>query len=430
MKKRVFVTLIVVLTILSVGSVWAGGGKESATPGKTEIRWMQWKTTEVGQEVMNKLKTEFEKTNPDFTLTFVDHPFNGFHDKVVTLAQAKQLPEVVLVQVDWVGEFAQAGIITSFDPMIAKEPAGFLDQYYDAFKMKVAGKRYSLPLHAGCVAMFYNPDIFKAEGITAPPKTWAELQAVARKVTKPEKNQYAFTATLATEPPTNMTYDIYPLMFQAGAKIVDENNKPVFNSPAGVKALEFYAEMMQKNKTSVPGILQNGEKEKRGNFGAGNIAMMFEGPWGVAIQKKLNPNKDFEIATLPWGETNGTVVRGSLFSIPSSTAADAKKLDGAWKLVKFITGAVGTEIWCKGTGDLPANKTVAEMPFIKENKYMKVFIEQMGLPNAMAIPHLPYQVELNRIMTIEVQNFVDGKKSAKQALDDAAMKWNELIFKK
>jgi ABC-type glycerol-3-phosphate transport system substrate-binding protein len=157
---------------------------------------------------------------------------------------------------------------------------------------------------------------------------------------------------------------------------------------------------------------------------------MFEGPWGVAIQKGFNANKDFEIATLPWGETNGTVVRGSLFAIPSSTADNAKKLDAAWKFVKFVTGAVGSEIWSSKTGDLPANKIVAEKSFIKDNKYMKVFIQQMGLPNAMAIPHLPYQVELNRIMTIEVQNFINGNKTAKQALDDAAVKWNELIFKK
>jgi len=133
--------------------------------------------------------------------------------------------------------------------------------------------------------------------------------------------------------------------------------------------------------------------------------------------------------TLPWGETNGTVVRGSLLAIPASLEANKTKLDAAWNLTKFITGPEGSEIWCRRTGDLPANKIVAEKPFVKENKYMKVFIAQMDLPNAMAIPHLPYQVELNRIMTIEVQNFIDGKKGAKQALDDAAAKWNELLSK-
>jgi len=123
-------------------------------------------------------------------------------------------------------------------------------------------------------------------------------------------------------------------------------------------------------------------------------------------------------------------VRGSLLSIPATAADNKKKLDGAWALVKFVSGAEGSELWCSRTGDLPANKTVAEKPFVKDNKYMKVFIEQMALPNAMAIPHLPYQVELNRLMTIEVQNFIGGKKSAKQALDDAAAKWNELLSKK
>jgi multiple sugar transport system substrate-binding protein len=401
-----------------------------AAPQKTVVRWMDSKGLEVGMPLMYKIKAEFEKENPDITLEIVESPFNGFHDKIVTLAQAKKLPEVILMQGDWVGEFAKSKIIMPIDSLVKREPANFLDQYYDAFKMRVNGKLYYLPFYGGCVCLFYNPAIFKAEGIAAPPKTWNELVEVAKKVTHPEKNQYALTCTLQTEPPTNMSYDIYPLLLQAGAKIVDKKNRAAFNSPAGVKAVEFYAELVNKYKISIPGVLSNGEKEKRGNFAADNVAMMFDGPWGAPIQKGLNPNKDFEITTLPVGVTSGTVVRGGFLGISATTVANKKKLAATWRLVKFLAGPEACETYTSVSGDLPSNRIAASRPFAKENKYMQAFLKQIEQPNAVSIPHLPYQVELNRIMTAEVQNVILGKKTAKMALDDAAAQWNALIFKK
>ena len=422
--KKCFVFAMIFMVIFG-GFVFAGSGREgSAAPaGKTEIRWMQWKTAEVGQGIIDNLKAGFEKAYPEYTLTSVDSPFNGFYDKLVTQAQARNLPEIIMVQVDWIGAFAQQNIIQPIDPLVAKEPSNFLDQYYDAFKQEVGGKKYHLPLHSGCVAMYYDPEILRKEGFSGPPTTWDDLVAVAKKVT--HDGQYALTGTLASEPPTNLTYDIYPLMIQAGAKVVDSSQKPIFNSPEGIKALEFYKQLVQY---SVPGVLQNGEKEKRANFPQGNVALMFEGPWGVPIQKGFNKDKDFEIVTLPKGVTTGTIVRGSLLSLPASVSG--KKLDGAWGAVKFITGPEGSEIYCSGSGDLPANKIAAARPFVTQNKYMKGFLDQMDLPNAMALPHLPSQVELNRLLTIEIQSFINGNKTAKQALDDAAAKWNETLSKK
>ncbi|MDR1317009.1 MAG: ABC transporter substrate-binding protein [Spirochaetales bacterium] len=417
--KRTLLFCVAAFVVMATAPVFAGGGSESAG-GKTEIRWSHWKTLEVGEATINKMVDGFNKAHPEFTLVSVDGPFNGFYDKLVTQAQARNLPEVVMIQVDWVGAFARDNVIASIDPYVAKEAPGFLDQYYDAFKQQVNGKRYSLPVHSGCVAMFYNPDIFKAAGIAGPPKTWDELIDTAKKVTR--ANQYAVTGTLASEPPTNMTYDIYPLMFQAGAKVVDANNQPAFNSPEGVRALEFYKQLVQY---SIPGVLQNGEKEKRSNFAGGNVAMMFEGPWGIAIQKGFNKDKEFEVVTLPKSNTTGTIVRGSLLALPAGLSG--KKEEGAWLAIKYLTGPEGAEIFCSGSGDLPANKVAAAKPFITQNKYMKGFLDQMDLPNAQALPHLPSQVELNRLLTIEIQNFISGKKNAKQALDDAAAAWAQII---
>ena len=381
-----------------------------ASAAKAEVKWSQWKTTEVGEKLMNELKAAFEKENPDIALTLVDSPFTGFHDKAITLFQAQKLPDVLLVQVDWVAEFADLGMLEPLDSWLAKEPKEYLDNIPVTFQQKWQGKQYYLPIESGAVALFYNTEIFKNAGIAGSPKTWEEYVAVAKKVTNPEKKIFATTATLQVEPPTNMTYDIYPLILQAGGSLIDEKtNKAVFNSPAGVKAIQWYVDLINKDKVVVPGVLSNGEKEKRANFGAGNVAMMFEGPWGIAIQKQMNPNLQYDVATLPKGMTTGTMVRGSL----NTVTTQAQNKEAAWKFVRWMSGPTGIELWAKGTGAFPARKDVADQAWFKEKKLFQAFVQQMQLPNARS-PFLgmPNAVQMNKVITIEIQNVVQGKKNA------------------
>ena len=140
------VTRILTVIALAVTVVVA---HRRATPPKAEVRWLQWKTTEVGEKLMSELKAAFEKEHPDITLTLVDSPFTGFHDKAITLFQAQKLADVLMVQVDWVAEYAELGMLEPLDPWIAKEPKEFMDNIFPTFHKKWQGKQYYLPLHSG-----------------------------------------------------------------------------------------------------------------------------------------------------------------------------------------------------------------------------------------------------------------------------------------
>jgi ABC-type glycerol-3-phosphate transport system substrate-binding protein len=272
----------------------------AAQAQQKEVRWGQWKGTEVGEKFMSELKAAFEKDNPDIKLVTVDSPFTGFHDRAIVLHQAKKLPDVLLIRSTG-GGVRDLGMI---DPRLTSElprsqrifaniPATFHQQWRQAALSANRKRRRRAVLQYRSV---------QGSRPVRCAKTWDEFAEYARKLTNPDKRQFATTATLASEPPTNMTYDIYPLILQAGGTLIDEKtNRAVFNSPAGVKAIEWYVDLVNKDKVVVPGVLSNGEKEKRANFASGNIAMMFEGPWGIAIQKQLNPNLNYDIATLPAG---------------------------------------------------------------------------------------------------------------------------------
>ena len=85
-----------ILTVLALAlAVVVALAPASQAGQKAEVRWFQWKTTEVGEKLMNELKAAFEKETPDITLTLVDSPFTGFHDKAITLFQAQKLADVL-----------------------------------------------------------------------------------------------------------------------------------------------------------------------------------------------------------------------------------------------------------------------------------------------------------------------------------------------
>ena len=158
-----------------------------AAAQQKEVRWGQWKGTEVGEKFMAEVKAAFEKDNPDIKLVAVDSPFTGFHDRAIVQHQAKKLPDVLMIQVDWVAEFADLGLIEPLDERIAKEPPEFFANIPATFHQKWRGKQYYLPVESGAVALFYNTDLFKAAGLSGPPKTWDEFAEDRPQADKPRE---------------------------------------------------------------------------------------------------------------------------------------------------------------------------------------------------------------------------------------------------
>ena len=68
------------------------------------------------------------------------------------------------------------------------------DDFLEAFARggEYRGKLHGFPILSSARAFFYNTDLFARARITAPPKTWDELQADAQKLTDPAKKQYGY----------------------------------------------------------------------------------------------------------------------------------------------------------------------------------------------------------------------------------------------
>jgi ABC-type glycerol-3-phosphate transport system substrate-binding protein len=398
---------------------------ETKKDGKTQIHWLQHWVNEQGPDKINEVKKAFEAKNPDIELIIDDLPFAQEHDKILSLDLAGNPPDIITPSGAWLTEFADAGIIEPIDKRLATLPEDQKKAIEGPMMLPYKGKTYGMPVTNGNIALFYNKKLLEDAGVKVP-TTWDEFMDASIKLTDPSKNRYALTGNLAAEPPTVISYEVMPFILQAGGKIL-ENNKAVFNSPEGVKALNFLKDLIKKNKVTTPGELSAGEKEKRANFSAGNVAFMFEGPWGVNIQKTLNPNLDFGVVPLPKGEKTGTIAQGSVLAL----SAKGQNKDAAWKFIEFMGSAEGQLLWDKATNFFPYNKDTMNNEFFKEDPYLKVFVDEFDtFERVEVIDHyLPNAVDLRKRFTIEIQNFITDKKTAQEALDDAAAYWNDAFEK-
>lgn len=387
----------------------------------TTLTFIQFKRSELGEEKFDSVIAAFHKAHPEIHVEVQDIPYDQTHDKILTLSAAGKTPDIIPVNSPWYIEFANNGIILPLDDYYNQMDQKFKEDIQGPLWTAYNGKHYAVPFDTGSIALFYNKTILNNAGIT-PPATWDELYDAAIAVTDPQKGIYAFTGNMETEPATCITYEVWPYMLEAGAKLTD-GNKAAFNSPEGVAGLEFYKKLLDAG-VMTSGELSAGEEEKRSNFSAGNIAFMIEGPWGVGIQKNASPDLEFGVIPMPKGVSTGTTASGGGLGI----SKDCKNPEAAWTFISWLGGEEGQTLLTQ-IGIFPPNRSVLQSPLIQDDEYMKVFAEAFDGVAVNPDLGMPESDELRKAFTIEVQNYITDKKTAKQALDDAAKIWNDAFAK-
>jgi multiple sugar transport system substrate-binding protein len=110
----------------------------------------------------------------------------------------------------------------------------------------------------------------------------------------------------------------------------------------------------------------------------------------------------------------------------SRAARDVQQ--GAFQYIKYFTNAQNTAQWSQQTGYMPVRQSAYRSMvagFYPQNPNLKVAVDQ--LPHAIFAPSVSVWDQAANTILTELANIVDGKKSAKQGLDDAAKKVDDLL---
>jgi multiple sugar transport system substrate-binding protein len=366
MRKK-FLTTALLSTLLVSGTL-AGCSSESSSSSdkKDQTTINVWAMGEEAKS-LPKISEEFEKENPNIDVKVQAIPWDQAHDKLLTAVASKKGPDVIQMGTTWIPEFASANALLDLKPYIKEYPEFDENNFYPGSieTTKYEDKVVGIPWYIDTRVLYYRTDLLKEVGYNEPPKTWDELRDAAKKLAKRGDNKYGISID------TNEQSLAFMFARQNGSKLLDEQNKPLFNQKEFVEAVEYLNSFFKDG--SAPKDL--GMDIVQAFRGDGIVPMFISGPWMVKIINDQAPELKGKWATavLPAKENNLSTLGGSNLSVFEYT----KHKDASLKFVAFMSKPETQLKWLEMTNSLPATKEAWKDKALQDDLLYKTFGQQL-----------------------------------------------------
>jgi len=401
-RNRAVIAVVAVAITLAAGCGRSSGGGDTQAKavggGKATGTVTVWAMGTEGEKLAAFAK-DFTAENPGATVNVTAVPWDAAHQKIASAIAARQTPDVSMIGTTWQGEFAKSGALDPTPSDVASAGA-FFPGAWDT--TKVGGTAYGVPWYVETRVLYYRTDIARKAGITAAPKTWADLTAMA---TAMQAKGGAKWGIYLQPGKTGSWQTLMPFAWSNGASITDGTNY-TFDSPQMTQALQYYQSFFTKKLS--PTDLPNGELEP--DFGKGSIGAFVSGPWEGALVDQLGAKGKYAVAPLPAGQSSTSFIGGSNIAV----FKDAKNRDGAWKFVQWLSRPDVQVKWYKAVGDLPAVQSAWQEPALSGDTTLTTFGQQ--LKSAKAPPSFPTWEQVAAVLDTEVEKVANGKEDAAAAL--------------
>ena len=365
---------------------------------------------------MNVLIPAFEAENPGIKVNAVSHEWAELHDKVLVSAKSNALPDVARCDIAWLPEFQKMGILVALDeemPDFAEVSGKLLDSAMST--SVIGGHNYALALNTNSKIVFYNKTMLEEAGVQVPTTMDEWVEAVKKLSGENANGQQVW----GWNEPALAGWNICPFIWSFGGSLTNEDQTVAtgyINGPATVKAVETFAELVKEG--GITGF-NSGDIPMTDGFGTGRYAMMLEGPWKSAELAGAYPDVAYGTAPIPAGEGGSISVLGG----EDIAMFNSANKEAAWKFMQFMTSEFAETEMAK-CGQIPVNKAALESETVKAADYAP-FIE--AIQTAKARPTVAAWSEMDNDLTVAMTAVVTGEKTAQEAMDELAAKWDELL---
>lgn len=369
MKRILFLTIA---TVLAAGGLFAGGqsegGSTASGPVTVQVAYPVAVDAPIAK-ILNGYVAEFEKANPNITVKPV---FSGGYTDVNTAIQtaiqggAKPPALAVMLATD-LFDLMNAGYIEPLDPYLnkMKNKDAYLSDFLPAFleNSRFDGKIWSLPFQRSAVVLYYNKDLLKQNGMSAP-DSWDALAKDAQALTQRSGDKVTRWGILWST--VGLPYWLFqPLAIGAGQNIVGTDDTAVyFNTPADIDAINYYISLSKTYNATPPGA-QDTWGISPGDFASGRAAMIMHSSGSLASILK-QANFDVGVMALP-GKKAGTyasVPGGGNLYILKGAPQDQK--EAAFKFIQFLTQPDKVADFSIQTGYIATRQSAYDTPAMKD----------------------------------------------------------------
>lgn len=368
---------------------------------------------------------EFEKENPGVFIQLRRLKWEYGMIELKAAVSAGVGPDIAPIAADY--DFIANGYLEPLDEVFTPD---VVEKYHpmaiDAVKYKE--RIYGFPWFMTTYGLFVNLDFFKDRNVKPPENgkwTFQEFADSVRLLSYDEdkdgeKEHHGFNVYLA---PGN--YQAWGFLTMDGAKLFDGNGRFALNKSEGISALTKMVDLNEKYQ-GVPEKEYGTVEENKvwGDFAEKqNIAIYPAGPWAIKVlQEKKDKGEGFEfdIVSYPDGKTSAKSISiVSAYGILKQS--DESKKEVCKKFLKHITSEEEQEYLAEYMV-FPVYKDIFEKSL--KNPYMKKMSEI--LDESVSLPKVKNWSKIDEVLTTQIRQALLGKKTPKQALEDAESEINKI----
>lgn len=375
-SKKSMIVAGVALTALGLGACGGGTGAGTAegTQSGGEVKTIKLVAAEYSKDNTKAFWDAFAKTYKDqtgYTLEVQVVSWDNIDQQSSTMIQNNQAPDIL--NLNAYASYAKDGLLYNSDEVL---PSAVKSDILDTFVKygTYQGKFYGFPDLSSARALFYNKALFKQAAINEPPKTWAELEADAKKIAALGGGNAGYALPLG---PEEAQGEFSMWLFNNGGMWKD-GDKWAINSAKNVETLTFLKKLADEKVTQ-----NNPARTNRADafdlFKSGKAGMVV-GFSPLAGALDADKKVDYGVAPFPTNDGSASKTFGVTDYLMAFKKPGNQKAVKAFYELYYKPDQVNTFI--KKEGFLPVTKSGVQA-FAGDEK-LKVYLET--LPNAQLTP--------------------------------------------
>ncbi|CAG7653105.1 ABC transporter substrate-binding protein [Paenibacillus allorhizosphaerae] len=465
--KRLYVIMICILAVAmftsgcSLGMPGAGAEKSAGTLkqlGKNEtasIKVLYYDKNMFFQQFGNLFMAKYPNIDVDVISTQgIYGPNTDYKVEFAKLIETEKPDVLLFPSMDMYEQWAMDGKLFAIDDVIKQDKfdvENILPAVTEYIKAKGNGKLYGLSPNFSSQALFYNKDLFEKHGVPLPKDqmSWAELIQLAKRFPTDGQGDariYGYAANYSMNGGKDVGYYYWNAIGGTqGLSFVDPNSMKVSMKSEGWKnALQLTVDALKSGafytaqNSSNPMMMQTMQDYlKRNLFVSGRVAMTMDGSYLIETLrqaketlKDVNP-VNWDMVTVPVDPQNpnvaGSVSVNSLFAIRGDT--DNRR--AAWEFIKYVNSEEMARITSKST----TGGLMSRVAYLKDKDghNMEAFYKLKPNENSLykGAEKIPagFYTPFSQLAAQTVQDVVDGKQTADDALNQLQEKGQEILIK-
>jgi ABC-type glycerol-3-phosphate transport system substrate-binding protein len=326
---------ILLLLVLLCGTL---GSSQALARTKITL-WTFSGGVEAYQKAHESLLPEFAKAFPDVDLEISYIP--NTKEKFLVAYAAGAAPDIISLRTADQASLIELGMVAPVNPTaFGANSKAELERILLPGTVQTLtyrdGQFYFMPTEISVFGLFVNNDIFAQSGVAGVPKTWEELMAMGKKLTRTNSTgQYEQIALYIPRGWIWSSFTFPTLMYGYGVQPLSADGKPQFSHPDAIQALNLYPEMWRTLADPVGSVANHWQQGKAALY------------WGANYQITTfeNANYVFDWSSAPMPSFAAGQPSTVSYALGHFVNSQSQNQQLAWEVVAFFTGPKTAEHW-------------------------------------------------------------------------------------